>query len=432
MSLRWNARSVAVLATVGAAMVSTLGPAASLAQSDTTALEPEFDRVAARVAEIRELPVLVEIEEKFQTSEELRTELPAQIAEDYPPAEAAAESRSWSALGLVPRGSDLSALFVDLLGDQVAGYYDPETNEMVVIGDGAEFGALEEFTYSHEVVHALQDEYLGLGDLMLEDAADLSDDAAVALTSLYEGDATLASLDYVMQDPGLAARLALSAGVAAEPLDGPPALTIWLMFPYLQGPIFVQALRDAGGWAAVDAAYADPPATTEQVLHPEKYLERDEPTAVTLPDLAAALGSGWQEVDQDTAGELLTSVVLADLEPGQGFNSFLGTLALPEPAVNAAAGWDGDRYGLWANGEQEVLAWRSVWDTEEDALAFARALQGYAAQRYAGDWSGSGDDSTFSGDGVSGRLRLEGATVSYVLAPTTELAGSAIGAFAEA
>ena len=399
--------------------------AIAVAQEPDSALEAEFDRIAAGTASLRELPPLAEIRERFQTPEELRLELPMQIAEDYPLAEAAAESRSWAALGLVPAGSDLIELFVDLLGDQVAGYYDPRTNEMVVISEGAEFGALEEFTYSHETVHALQDEHLGLGDLILEEGPSLSDDASVALTALYEGDATLASFDYLSGDPGLAARVAFAAGTQAAPLDGPPALTVWLIFPYLQGPTFVHAVRDAGGWAAVDAAYADPPVSTEQVMHPEKYLERDEPVAVSLPE-ATALGEDWSEVDQDTLGELLTAVVLANLQPGQGFNEFMGTLDLPTPASQAAAGWGGDRYALWENGEQEVLVWRSVWDTEEDARAFAGAMQGYAAARFGETWSGSIADATMLGTNHAARLSLTGTTVQYTLAPTPELAESAM------
>jgi len=425
---RRRAASSALAFTCAVAVVVAGLPAALAQDRVDPSLEAAFDRIATRTAELRELPSLAEIDERFQTPEELRQELPAQIAEEYPPEEAAAEARSWARLGLVPPGSDLSQLFVDLLGDQVAGYYDPETNEMVVISSDQSFGPLQEFTYSHEVVHALQDEHLGLGELILTQAPELSDDAALALTSLYEGDAVLASLDYVADDPALAARLALSAGMQAAPLDGPPALSIWLIFPYLQGPTFVQALRDAGGWAAVDAAYADPPASTEQVLHPEKYLERDGPTAVSLPDPAAALGAGWQEIDQDTLGELLTAVILANLQPGQGFNQLLGTLDLPEPAENAAAGWDGDRYALWANGEQEVLVWESVWDSEEDAIAFARALQGYAAGRFGGEWSGRPDDAALAGGGSAARLLREGTTVSYALAADPALAEAALAA----
>ncbi len=425
MNVRDGIRRSPALATAVALILAVAGPAASLAQSDVDSLEPEFDRIAAAMAELRELPPVAEIQERFQTPEELRRELPAQIAEGYPPEEAAAEARSWAALGLVPAGTDLEQVYITLLGDQVAGYYDPETDEMVVVSEAEGFGPLEEFTYSHEAVHALQDAYLGLGDLIGEDAPELSDDAALALVSLYEGDATAASLDYVAADPALAAGLVLASGAAAAPLEGPAALAVWLIFPYTQGLEFVQALRGAGGWAAVDAAYTDPPTTTEQVLHPERFSERDEPTEVALPE-AGALGEGWREIDQDTAGELLTSVILADLAEGQGFNALLGTLDLPEPARNAAAGWDGDRYALWSRDDEEVLVWRSVWDTEGDAIAFSRALQSYAQQRYGGEWTGTAANSALAGDAVSARLSQAGTEVAYAVAPTADLARSAV------
>ena len=125
------------------------------------AQEEEFDRVAEATAAIRELPLEQEIVEIFLTQEELAERLPGEIAAEYPAEEAEADARAWAAFGLIPDGTDLARLYTDLLTEQVAGYYDPETDEMVVIG--SEFGAVEEFTYSQEVGHALQDQRLGLG-----------------------------------------------------------------------------------------------------------------------------------------------------------------------------------------------------------------------------------------------------------------------------
>ena len=417
---RWSALAPALVV-----VLLVVGTPAVLAQ------EEAFDRIAAETAAARELPAPAEVVEIFITPEELKRRLPEMIAEEYPPAEAEAEGRAWAAFGLVPAGTDLGQLFVDLLGEQVAGFYDPETDEMYVISAGDELGAVEEFTYSHEVVHALQDAHLGLGTI-IAGGAERGDDEALAVTSLYEGDAMVASLDYLLANPALAARLALAAQPATPLLDSvPPTLSTWLLFPYVGGQAFVEALRQRGGWEAVNAAYDDLPASSEQILHPEKYFERDEPTPVAVPDLAPALGAGWAVLDEDALGELQIAVMLADLAPGEGFSERTGQLDLPEAATNAAAGWDGDRYALWANGEQEVLVWRSVWDSEEDATAFARALQAYDEARFGGLYEGEAPtDVALVGEGRAARVVQDGAAVDYVLAPSLDLADRAMAALA--
>jgi hypothetical protein len=257
----------------------------------------------------------------------------------------------------------------------------------------------------------------------------MSDDQALAVTALYEGDAMAGSLDYLLANPGLAARLAFAVEPASAALDqAPPVLAIWLIFPYVQGQEFVTALRADGGWAAVDAAYADLPASTEQILHPEKYLARDEPTAVTLP-APTVLGDGWTVVDENNVGELQTAILLAELAPGEGVNGLMGTINLPRGARQAAAGWDGDRYSLWSDGAAEVLVWRSVWDSAEEATEFARALQTREERRFGGLFAGdtAGDLTMVAGDHAL-RIVQDGTDVRYVLAPTPELAEQALAA----
>ena len=383
--------------------------------------EADFDRVAEETAALRELSLDAEIEERFFSNEELRQELLATIDEDYPPDEAAADSRALAAFGLIPEGTDLAALYVDFLTENVAGFYDSETNQMYLIG--SDFGPLEEFAYSHEVVHALQDQHLGLDEIS-DTFSDLSDDEALAVTSLYEGDAMAASLAYVLENPMLVVRLAGSELIGQQDLpvldSTPPVLVVSFLFPYLAGQPFVEAIRADGGWEAVDAAYDDPPVSTEQILHPEKYLDRDDPTPVTLPDLAPTLGEGWDIVDEDVVGELQTAVLLANLQPGEAISMTSG-LNLPDEALAAAAGWDGDRYALWADDDEEVLVWSSVWDSEQEATDFSHALQQREAARLSGGFEETTPAAvTLVTDGHAVRIEQNGAEVRYLLAPTIE------------
>jgi hypothetical protein len=138
-----------------------------------------------------------------------------------------------------------------------------------------------------------------------------------------------------------------------------------LQFPYLAGFAFVNGLRATGDWAAVDAAYDDAPVSTEQVLHPEKYLDREAPVEVEAVPLAERMGAGWEAIEPNTIGEVMIDIWLVELGAGQ------------EAATAAAAGWGGDRLavaggpdGAWA------MAWRIAWDSAAEADEFAAAHDG--------------------------------------------------------
>jgi hypothetical protein len=353
--------------------------------------------------------------------------IPEIVAEELDPVETAARSRALAALGLIPEGTDLFDLAIRLLGEQVAGFYDPRTDEMVVVA-GDDFGSAE-YYYSHEVVHALQDAHLDPHDLM-EDLTALNSDEELAVISLYEGDAALTSGAYLDAHPELAVALLRDMRTGFPELEAAPAAaSLALIFPYASGFDFVGRLQAEGGWDAVNAAYEDLPDSTEQILHPHKYLERDRPVPVALPDATAALGDGWSTVITETLGELQTAVLLTAPPPGTGVDWLTGAIELPEPARNAAAGWDGDSLALWENGDQEVLVWRSVWDTPQDARAFSRALAAFGNERWDGVFNGeSADDIALVTDQVAARILLDDHEVLYVQAPSLPLADEALAA----
>lgn len=138
-----------------------------------------------------------------------------------------------------------------------------------------------------------------------------------------------------------------------------------LTFPIQQGVGFVRGLYLKAGWAGVDQAYAAPPVSTEQILHPERY-PKDTPRNPDLPDLAPAPGPGWTTDDTGVLGEWRMLLVL---------ESFLDT----EEAVPAASGWDGDRYALLSSpeGARTALVLLTRWDTVRDAHEFSGAFRTY-------------------------------------------------------
>jgi hypothetical protein len=417
-----------------ALIVTTSGAIGGALAQDTDAetalereLEANLDRIARETAELRELPPLAEIDDVLVPQDELLAMIPELVAEEITPEDAAAQSRALAALGLIPPGTDLLALTERLLGEQAAGFYDPLTDEMLVVFDGNP--GLTEYFYAHEVIHALQDAHLDPDDLM-EDLSPLNGDEKLATLALYEGDAVAGSAAYLEEHPGLVGAFLREVGRDSPEMDEAPAsVSIVLLFPYISGMAFVDRLLTEGGWGAVDTAYADTPASTEQILHPLKFLQRDEPSRIALADPTAALGAGWRVVGEDTLGELQTAVLLADFAPGEGFNDITGDITLPEAARNAAAGWDGDRYALWDDGEREILVWRSVWDTPQDARAFSRALAQFGNDRWNSVFTGeSPDDVALVTLEIAARILLDGQEVLYVQAPDLALTDAALAA----
>jgi hypothetical protein len=191
----------------------------------------------------------------------------------------------------------------------------------------------------------------------------------------------------------------------------PPFITAQLVFPYQRGLAFVQRLVQVGGgkWTLVDAAHrSHPPVSTEQILHPDKYLRFEQPERVQL-DLGKVLGAGWTRSVAGVIGEWETGELLA--AGGGG-------------AAVAAAGWGGDRYELWQRSaddgcgppcpERDALVVRWRWDTPKDLREFETALR---------RWIGEGRPSR----GGAVAVARSGDAVTLAFAPDADLAGRLAG-----
>lgn len=394
-----------------------VAPGAAQTGQPDAALNKRLAVIEQKVAAVRQLPLKEPIALEFKTRDELRREVTSDLQRQYTPADQARDERVLTAFGLIPPGTDLRKVQEAVQGEQIAGYYDPGTNQMVVVraatGPGS-FTALDEIVFAHEVTHALQDQNLNL-DALTGRHSDFLDDQNLALLALIEGDATSCQLDYLLANtrliPALTAQLN-SPELSSAELDKAPAfLRSTLLFPYDQGLNFVTTLKKNGGWNAVDDAYARPPVSTEQILHPQMYLAGEQPVPVSLPDIGAALGNGWTSVAINDFGELGVRILLTD----QSTSS-------PD-AKQAAAGWGGDRYQVWANGSRTALVWQTAWDTGTDAQEFVDTLRQYEAQRWhvPGDMTVPGQSWFVSSQTTTVAVQ-HGQDVTYVLAPDRETA----------
>lgn len=383
------------------------GPAPSAAAADGSA----YRQLESVVARIRGLEPTREVALRFMSQQELRRYFADAFDREYSPEERQRDQQLLVTLGLLEPGQDLTALMLDLLSEQVIGFYDEETREMYLIGDVVQPTAASKVTFAHEFTHALQDEYFDLRQLNPPDSD--NDDRSAAIQALVEGDATLVMLLYMRNELSAAerreyARSQLAAGDADSLDRAPLVLREELLFPYQAGLRFVQVLERQGGFAAVDAAFRDPPQSTEQILHPEKYRAREAPVPVALPDLAAALGSGWRQSVSNTLGELDLRILIEQFTDG----------ALAE---RAGAGWGGDRYVLLQSDDgRAAVVIKTVWDTPLDAQEFSDAYQQALRKRYgAAARSVLGDASrlVIAGDGFAASTVLRGQEVLIVLAP---------------
>jgi len=320
------------------------------------------------VAHVRGLEPLDAVVVTLLNRDELRQRIEGELLADYTPQKARTDAIVMSAFDFFSRDYDLYGFILDLLTEEIAGYYDPETDEFVLIDEDEEFSVLEKLTHAHEYVHALQDQHFNLEQL---DDDTLDSDASMALTALAEGDATMVQTLYLIEGYLSPEELleALTESLALEtPIldNAPPVLARELLFPYLEGSKFVEALYMDGGFDAVDRAWLDPPKSTEHILHPQRYLEGDMPQVVSLAPLTSTLGAGWQMIDQDSIGELFLREYL--------------TQQLDDQVVDvAASGWGGDQYAVYWNEEAEdlVLIVRLAWDTPSDNDEFGTAYQAY-------------------------------------------------------
>lgn len=324
--------------------VSPQGSGESLAQ--------QLERVATAVADIRGLDFDQVPDPTFLPSDEL-AERAGGLAEDYSAGDAETDRRILTTLGAIRPSVDLRELLSGTLAEQVAGFYDTETDELVIgrtnRGEGR-LGPLDEITLAHELEHALADQALGLPDLGQGDNSG-KEDAAFAATALVEGDATLTMTRYASRELSAIDRMQLLANqsdqiTGMEQLEElPHVLRRTLTFPYEEGPRFVSVLFQDGGWEAVNAAYRQPPESTLQVLRPELY-RRNQGSGGQPPDLGSP-GPAWQ---RDQSMSLGAADLLFLFEaPGDDTAE-----ALPDPET-AATRWRAGEIVLWTDGSRSAV-----------------------------------------------------------------------------
>lgn len=302
------------------------------------------------------------------------------LDEEMQPAQTNRREGFLKLLGLMPASASLKKTYAELYGEQVRGLYDPKQKRYLVVTSAASGGGdpmaaamglnTDDILTVHELGHAIQDQHFGLGSLTQQVADNF--DKELAASSLFEGDASLLMFAYALKAAGLD-----QAGVDMNALGGmdseqmmmgqtpavaraPRFFREVLGFPYGQGMKFVSYLKRGKDWAPVDRAFANLPESSEQIIHPEKYL-RDHPKPVQIE----AASNPGTSLGQDTAGEF--TIRCWARENGVG--------------DEAAAGWGGDRYEIFRTSKGLAGIWVTTWDSDRDAQEFEKLAKKATSNR---------------------------------------------------
>ncbi len=341
---------------------------------DRTAGKPVEQRVADAVPRL-EKSIGLKFKEpprfEARSKEEVRAFLEERFADGLPDVELRAMERAYKRFGLLPDTLDLKKFMLALLTEQIVGYYDPTTNVLYLV-QGAPDDVVG-ITVAHELVHALQDQYIDLDSLQ---TVRHRNDRQVAAQSVMEGQAMIEQIAGMIGGSNSVANLPggwervrdlIRSSQGSMPIfaSAPMLIQETLLFPYLSGAEFIRNFKEKRPGAV---PFNDMPVSTEQILHEDRYfLSRDDPTTVTLPPIR---GAGISDVHENDLGEFETRLFLFQ------------HLRDRDAAFRGAAGWDGDRFVSWATPRGDALAWLTVWDTSVDGAEFYDLLDTAILKRF--------------------------------------------------
>lgn len=413
-------------------------PVASLTPSATPTLSPtprpspsapegemlaDMIEIQQEVADLRGLAPLADLPQYLIDQPYAEGMFEEMFFEHYGSREALEDTRFMlSTVGLIKPTYDLYNAVVSSFADGIGGFYLPDEKEMYVIGDT--WGGMERYIYSHEYGHALVDQHYDFGGQGVYPVCTRNAQECKAIMALVEGDATLVMNQWLYQygtpediNDLLVGSLSAAFDWSELPEEFPPPYVEQdSYFPYDYGAIFVETIynNNNGSWAAINAIYDNLPTSTEQIMHPQKYIDGEQPRPVAAPDLSGYLGEGWALVGSDVFGEWTSFLLLA-------YGADIEATIAEERAFSAAAGWGGDQYQVWrrAGDDAAALAAHWVWDTPEDANEWYTVLGDHLSIRYRGGTIASDAGRCWSANASTACVYVQGDGVLWLLGPTT-------------
>ncbi|HST05352.1 MAG TPA: hypothetical protein VLQ48_11525 [Chloroflexia bacterium] len=325
----------------------------------------QITEIEAQTSYLRGLKPLDEVPNTFLTRSEFHDHYKQEMQASYAPEEVRQYLQELWLMRLVDSPSiDFYEASADLGSDDILGYYDPTQKHMYVITDKISTLSPEaQVTLSHEYTHSLQDQHYHLDHVWPIGVTDR--DRVLAIRALVEGDATLSGYAWgysYMSGQDFSSLFEAREISADVQVKTPVYLGMLTIFPYVAGLNFVSKLMDVGSFSTVNLSLQDPPRSTEQIMHPEKFLQTpiDQPKTVSMPDLLPALGTPWELGESNTLGEL-------DL------NYILNLNKAKDPDVGAD-GWGGGKFTYYHLAQEGLVYAKVTWDTDKDAQEFEDSM----------------------------------------------------------
>jgi len=359
--------------------------------------------IAHTLTEITGFPLKHPVPCEFISKDDVNSFLKKRVKEVASPEEVRAEELTLKKFGLVPQDFDLAKSTVDLLTEQAAAFYDFDRKKLFITETTS--GESQEPVLAHELSHALADQSFNLSKYTRQGRT--SDDGSTARLAVMEGQATWLMTEYMARQNGTtlighpqmvdaAAGMSESEGASQFPVfdNAPLYLRLSLVFPYTKGMLFQNALVEHDGKQAFAEPFRRPPVSTQQILHPAKYLADEKPAQPALPD--PHLPHGYKGLVEGTMGELEHHILL---------EQYAGKEA--EQAI--APHWRGSVFELRENKKagRVVLLYAAQWDSEDAARRYFTAYREVLRKKWKQMTVTAETGTSVSGTGDDGRFVLE-------------------------
>lgn len=378
----------------------------NVAAQTSAELQRKINAIQKEIVEIRGLKFKHSVQVENQSLEDFGKYLDTLIEKQMPERRVKYYGKIVKKLGLYrgPEIKDFKTLAKMVMQSQAAAYYDPVSEKFYVVMQKLPEKMLGS-VYAHELYHGLQDQYFDLDKYLLSQVGSkLNDDELLARQSVIEGEATyimtlwsMKKLFGTIPDSSILQmtinmQVQMNTGMIIEMLkssalpqlpegdikkalktmdDIPPFLIEIMVGAYLKGMGFIYEIQKQG-WEKVQELYTNPPVSTEQILHPEKWTIGEKPYELEWPSFKnEEFFSAWEILDVNTIGEIQWRIIFAEYEKEQ-------------TGKKAAAGWNGDIYAVLKKKDRNelLLLIYTSWDSKADAQEFAAAYQNLLKVKY--------------------------------------------------
>ena len=323
----------------------------SLFHSSLISQQQTIDDLKKRVEEIGKLEFKTDIPIRYFSKSRMQKYIGTLVEEEYLDESAAKDALFIQLMGFSNRKLDLKTIRKKIFISNAGGLYNEKTGVLVASNDYRTVNMMNAAILVHELRHALQDTYFDLSEILGEYSN--FDDRKLAVLSAVEGDATFVMTKFIDFDPDvMSSTYSSDALISFSPLGNtaqlsraPDIVKHQLTMPYIKGLRFVSAVFNKKKWKGVNKILKSPPDSTEQILHPEKYLKQEK----SIPVIIDYNPGGYNLYHTGVIGEYYLNILLKSRDN----------------YIEYALGWGGDSFKIYKNNSSYFLVWKSVWDKEK-------------------------------------------------------------------